>query len=657
MRYLLALFCCLAIPLLIYSQPVAPNFSRQIAAAKSDTAKANIYRKAIVYYYRRNADSMKFYADQGLDFFRERKSEMGEAMVIAQLAMHDRVEGRMNIALQRFRFALEIYRKENYLPGIADLLGNIGSLEASKGNYDVAAKYITESLKMEEKFNRPHGVMVGLMNLASIYFQQNDTTKADEYLKQAIVVSKRLPISAQVIELYNLQGVLFAIKGRNDEALACFLHNLEQSGGAAFVGPRVECLSYLGQYYLDNGSPEKAMVCLNDGLKLAAANNLPEMRASILLTLAALVQDKEPDKAIEYLDEGLEIAKEMDDKSYMAMIYNEEAAYYKVQGKYKEALFALEQKQKIRDSIFSINKTIELASISSTYELEKSNLRVQDLEMQNKRNASQRNALLIVAAGVMVLLIVLAFYFRRSIYLNKALKERENELKELNSMKDKLFSIIGHDLRGPISRIPEILEFYEDPATSESEKKFLLSSLKEHTKASIDMLEKLLFWGLSLVKGIAMREQQVSIKNVVEQNVAAKKLALEEKGISVTNKIANGLAGICDVTHFDFIIRNLLANAIKYSMPGGNIFLDSDLDSMPGFIVVSVKDSGTGISKELLPHIFSALRSVPGTKNEQGTGIGLMLCKEFAELNGGSIWAESEVGKGATFYFAAKAVK
>ena len=106
--------------------------------------------------------------------------------------------------------------------------------------------------------------------------------------------------------------------------------------------------------------------------------------------------------------------------------------------------------------------------------------------------------------------------------------------------------------------------------------------------------------------------------------------------------------------HLDFIIRNLLANAIKYSRPGGTITLRIHHDKKPGYIVLLVKDNGIGIAADRLPMVFHPVNSTPGTQNEKGTGIGLMLCREFALLNGGDIWVESEAGNGATFYLAFK---
>lgn len=616
--------------------------------------KAEVYKHAMAYYNGRNADSLKHYTDMALADFRKRKSLVGEALIIQQQALIDRTDGRVHISQQRFKTALELFRKAGYKPGIADVLGNIGSVEAGKGNFDVAAKYITESLKMEEELDAKPGLMIGYMNLASIYLQQNDMATASRYMDKAYEVSKDLPVSDQVIGLYNMKGVLFAYQGMNDSALATFRHNLELSNDTTLIDSRLESLAYIAQYYFDNHEPEKARQYLKDGIRLAEINNRPEIKSNMLLTLSAVTQDSDVPATLRSLEEALQIAREMGNRSFMAAIYEAQASYFKDLGRYKEALEATEKKQKINDSLFNLNKAVELAAIAADYELEKSNERVKDLEKQRDSNARQRNILIAVAALIAAVLAVALAYYRKVVRLNRELEQHQRKLRELNMMKDKLFSVIGHDLRGPISNIPQTLDIVEDEGTSAEERHFLITSLREQSVAAMEMLDMLLFWGKSLVGGNRMLQVTVNLKEVVRQNIALKKMAADAKKISVSEAIPDNLYVNADKTHVDFIVRNLLANGIKYAHAGGNISLSADAHSRKGFVVLSVADDGIGIPKEQIPTLFYPVHSMPGTANEKGSGIGLMLCKEFAVLNGGAIWAESEPGKGATFHVAFK---
>jgi signal transduction histidine kinase len=642
-------------PMLLLAKERRTDFYAQVSQAKTEVDKAEVYRHAMAYFNGRNADSFKHYTDAALTYFREKKSIVGEALIIQQQGLIDRTDGRVNIAMQRFKNSLELFKKANYKPGIADVLGNIGSVEAGKGNYEEGARYITESLKMEQVLGRKHGLMVGYMNLASIYMQTNDLKAAGRFMDQAYEVSRELPLSDQVIGLYNMRGVLFAYQGLNDSALATFRHNLELSNDTAFIDSRIECLSYIAQYYLDNGDPSKSLQYLKDGIRLAEINNRPEIKSNMLLTLAAVTQDTDVPGTLRSLEEALQIAEGMGNRTFMSYVYDAQASYFKALGRYKDALDATEKKQKINDSLFNLNKAVELASITSDYELQKSNERVKDLEKERDNNARQRNMLLGVSALIAALLGVVLIYYRKVVQLNRELERHQQKLKDLNMMKDKLFSVIGHDLRGPISNIPQSLDIIEDKTTSTEDKNFLIDSLRDQSVAAMEMLDMLLFWGKSLVGGNQLLPAKVNVKEVVRQNVAVKRMALDQKSITLTDTIPDTLCVHADITHVDFIIRNLLANAIKYAYRGGNIMVSADTTSRNGFVILSVKDDGVGIPKEQIPTLFFPVHSTPGTSNEKGSGIGLMLCKEFAVLNGGNIWAESEPGKGATFHVAFKA--
>jgi signal transduction histidine kinase len=652
MKTLTFLFCCLLASVHIFAQEKDVDYIRQLSEAKNDSIRAEIYIHAMRHYSTHNSDSLKYYSDQGIAHFRKNKNRLGEGLILEQLAIADQAQGRMNIARQRIQYTLSIFKELGYKPGIARVTGNMGALEASSGNYDLALKYLLESLRLEDSTADNEIRMTGYMNIAAIYMQTGDTANAGKYLNIALEIANDNPLSEKKIGLYNIIGVLHAFKGEKEEALATFLRNLELSDHPSFVEAHVECLSYIGQYYLEDGQLDKGLSYLRRGLDIAKKHNYKELQSNILHEIGLIVYEQNPAAAPQYLEEALTIAKEMGNRTFMIALYESMAAMYKQTGKYKEALEITELKQKITDSIFSKNKSAEINGFIANYELEKSNNKVKDLEVKNAKRTAQRNLLLGIAIGVAMLFVVLFFFTRRSVMLNRKLRAQEASLQELNNMKDKLFSIIAHDMRGPVARIPVILDIFEDEETPADEKQFLLDNLRTHTVDLIDMLEKLLLWGQSLMKGIILQQGKVNLRISIEQDLSLKKLTLEEKDINVTDTIPDGLHALTDPTHFDFIIRNLLTNAVKYSHHGGNITIAADTRRKPGYVTVMVKDEGMGIAPDVLPRIFSPVSSTPGTSNEKGTGIGLMLCKEFAVLNGGEIWVESEEGRGATFFLA-----
>lgn len=631
------------------------DFIKRLNTARTDTVRVSIYKEAIRHYSRRNADSVKYYGELAIAYFRRHKEPLFEAQVMEQMALVDDNQGRTNTAHERTQYALNIYRQLNYKPGIASAVGNMGALEASMGNYEEALKYMIESLKLSDTTMDRDVVITGYMNLATVYLSINDLPNAEKYFGLATNAAVGHKVTDKIISLYNLVGVMYAMKGDNERALKTFQQNMELSANHEFINSHLECITYISQYYIENNQPDKALTYLHTGLELATTNNIAEIRSNILQQMGAIVADSDPKQAEKYLNEALAIATSMGNKLVMMVIYESLASLHKKTGNYKDALQAAEKRHKLSDSILSTNKKAEISGLLATWELEKSNDVLADLELKQAKHIAQRNMFGAIAIGVLVVLIILVLFVRRMLLLNKKLKAHEASLEQMNAMKDKLFSIIAHDMRGPVGRIPVILDIYEDPDTAPEEKKYLMDSIRSHTHDLIDMLEKLLMWGQSLMKGVLLQQQSVSVDTCIRQDLSLSTLALAEKKLQVDYLHDETARVVADPMHLDFIVRNLLANAIKYSRNGGTVSIRIHHDMKPGYVVISVKDGGVGIPPDRLPMIFHPISSTPGTQNEKGTGIGLMLCREFTLLNGGEIWVESEPDKGATFYLAFKA--
>lgn len=646
----ICLLCCGSVS----AQQGISDLLGQLGRATGDSQKIAAYKKIIVYYSTTNPDSENYYGKMAIQYTIDRKYRLGEALITAQLAVIDENQGQVNIGEKRARYALGIFRELNYLQGVGEMLHNLGSLEAGKGNFDVAMKLFYSALKVYDTVTDYHGLMMVYMNMGNLYMAHGDKENAWKYLLKAKETSKLTPLCDASIFLYNNLGVMKDMQGDKDTALKIFINNLALSDKPEFVNSHTECLDYLGEYYRENNNPILAATYLEKGLKTARENRLPEMEANMLMEIARLKEKDFPDSAIQYLRSAAKICEQISSKTFLAMAYSQIAEIYKQQGDYKSALEATEKKLKLTDSIYNIEKTREITAIGSEFEFEKSRERISELEALSMENAIERNTSLIFAAVIIFALAIVGFFYQKTINLNRKLKVREKELEENNSMKDKLFSIIGHDLRSPLAKIPDILHIYDDPETTAEEKEFMFSHLKEHTKASLETLDKLLYWGNSLMKGIHLNQANIDPKPFIKANTELKKIKAEEKQITITDHTPGDLKIFADPSHFDFVIRNLLANALKYTFAGGNIDINADSKTQPGFVVFSVADNGTGIAEENLGKIFSPIVSTEGTAMEKGTGIGLMLCKEFVVNNGGKIWVESMEGKGAVFYFSLK---
>jgi len=245
--------------------------------------------------------------------------------------------------------------------------------------------------------------------------------------------------------------------------------------------------------------------------------------------------------------------------------------------------------------------------------------------------------------------------YRKTKKLNEELNLQKDNLRRSNDIKDRLFSVIGHDLRGPLGQIPPSLELLEGDSLTSEERQYVVSELSAQTRVSIETLDNLLVWGTKQMQGNEKNESRIAVKQQAAETLKLLTGTANAKRISLKDKLPEQICVMADPSHFDFILRNLLSNSIKFTHPEGTIELCADTETQPGYVVFSVTDTGIGIPQEQMDKLFEPFNKASrGTANEKGSGIGLMLCKEYTELNGGKIWATSRQGEGSSFYFSLK---
>lgn len=237
-----------------------------------------------------------------------------------------------------------------------------------------------------------------------------------------------------------------------------------------------------------------------------------------------------------------------------------------------------------------------------------------------------------------------------------------DKLSELNTMKDKFFSIIGHDLKNPINVImgfSEMLKIRIDTLSPEK-RAIYIDNIFNSAKNTYDLLENLLDWARSQSGRMEIQPESTNIIQQINSNILLLKEGIREKKISVSTEYPEEIQpAFCDSNMVDTIIRNLLINAVKYTRQGGKITVKVTIDKKSDLIKTVISDTGIGIPDDKIDRLFSLDRSfsTEGTAGETGTGLGLILCKEFIEKNNGEIWVESEVDKGSVFTFTLPLVK
>jgi signal transduction histidine kinase len=240
----------------------------------------------------------------------------------------------------------------------------------------------------------------------------------------------------------------------------------------------------------------------------------------------------------------------------------------------------------------------------------------------------------------------ISFFFRE-------LKQNEEALKSLNATKDKFFSIIAHDLKGPFNSLigfSDILIKKYDVFTDD-ERRHLYVMINSSSKKAHNLLDNLLQWSTTQTGILQTNPEQFDIAELVKENIDLLQESAGEKGININFSDDREQTVFADKNMISTVLRNFINNAIKFTHPKGTITIE--INSHSENVKVSIADTGVGISREALNNLFSIdkYKTTPGTANEKGSGLGLIVCKEFIEKNNGQIIAESELGKGSRFSF------
>lgn len=230
------------------------------------------------------------------------------------------------------------------------------------------------------------------------------------------------------------------------------------------------------------------------------------------------------------------------------------------------------------------------------------------------------------------------------------IKKQNIQLEEVNNVKDKLFSVVSHDIKGPLSSLHLALTLAKSGALSSEEFQELTASLELRLSQTSEFIDNLLQWAKLQMRGETFEPDKLDVSALARESVRLLEPECTQKKIALKNNLQGTFNAYADLNMMRSVIRNLLTNAIKFTQPNGTITINAYF--LERKIVISVSDNGVGIPTNNRERLFTIMSiTTEGTHNEKGTGLGLLLCREFVEKNGGKIWFETEEGKGTTFFF------
>lgn len=599
--------------------------------------KVDYYRNYINKYKFTNIDSAFYYAEKGIEYFQNSNDKIGESYIKLAKAEIYEERAEFNEARVLALNSLDIFYELNFTIGVAEAYHILGILEARQSNYTQAASYFLRSIYLCEKLKNISGQISNSISYAMLNAKLGDFKKAEFYLNKALKLNGNTKGGAYV-NINNNFGNIYGMQGRPAEALKYIKLALSVPDSPHFFASKLSLLTNAGNANTELKNFKEAEKYYDEGLMLSRKYGLKEQEARLIFNKAIMYEDTDPNQCIMHLEQALTIAKSINEKQLCTEILIGLCQIKKRKGDFEGALLSFEEYQLYKDSIinFDVKKDIEL--LQSKYELEKTESSLKDLELKNQKNRIQLQIGILIATALIVIAFLLFYYLKKTNKLNKKLEASV-------LVRNKLLSIIAHDLKTPISNINTLMLEIKNNSLTKLEQTMLMETLHQHTIITEETLENLLKWGQAQLKGVEVNTSTFNIKDNIAKVVGLLTLQAISKDIIINNNVTNDYKVNFDKDHFDFIIRNVLSNALKFSKNNSSITINT-LESNSEFFQIQIIDQGIGIDSNKLKDIFNTSSAGYGTNNERGIGLGLGLIKEYMNANQGKIVVESEIGKG-----------
>ncbi len=558
-----------------------------------------------------------------------------------------------------------------------------------KGQYQKALDYRLKGLAFRKKSGNPNEVAKSLNSIGEFYLKQQNFYKALKYYSESYQISGNTAnLKGEAISLHNIASVYYEL-GKYQQALQKHQEALEIKKNLGSVKELVISYISLGRVHTSMGNYAQAVNMLQQALAMEKPTGDADMLARIYAYKAeTYIQQQQYALAIEKLEKATGLAKSTRNPDLLVSILNTKANILLLTGE-KEAFFKTHQQiARYRQADNPRINSNEILDIQRRFEEEKKqqeiNLIIKENELQELRlqKAEQQKYYLVILVSVSTLLIVLIFilyHIKRIgnkklqsqnqvisqqnaslLELNQQLTKSEQQLQRINATKDRLFAIISHDVRSPLNSLSSVLNLLVDGIGSlpEEDLKKIFSNTRNRLHYLIEFMQNLLGWAHLQNESIEFTPEEFNLTELLEKLVQVMKANADEKSVAI--ELLPGhktLQVYTDKNMLDFIVRNLLANAIKFTRGGGKISIQPRINGKD--VRVMVTDSGIGMSQEEVEKLFAIDQTVvrPGTANEKGTGLGLLVCSDFARKIGGELLVESEKGKGSSFTIRFDAVK
>lgn len=591
-----------------------------------DTAALNQLNKLSEFYQDKNTDSALRFANEALSDSRKKNYIQGELSALNNLGWIHYRKGIYKKASEFAFFALSLAEKTgNHLEN-AKANNTIGSVYNDQAVPLNSMLYFNRALEQYTLAKNKAGKGRVLNNLAYTALKANMPDSALYFSNKAVAINSTLPDKYYLAFTYRTLGDIYKLKREYSDAYNFFQKSLTISTQLGNNFLSVTNLNRLGLLENEMGKNDSAQFFY--------------LRAEQLGTKHGF-------------------------RSILTQAYEGLAKTYAVQNNYRTAYEYQKAFSKLNDSLKSAANTETISILQSNYETEKRDGEIRilkkDQDLQKIRLAEQKQFITTLVIVVVLIFLFAIFMFRRYSYekqFNKKINDQAEQLSRMNNQlkgtvnfKDKVLSILSHDLRSPLATLTGTLIMLDDKMLTNEEFAAIRQKLNRQLSSLNMTVENILQWAMTQVKNdVRINKEKTDVSTVIAEAVQLAEPAALQKKIQFRITQNGSTTAFADPNHIRIVVRNLIMNALKFSYENSEVEISSE--ELQHEIKLAVIDHGVGIPKDQQSNIFNPQyhHSTYGTSNEKGTGIGLILAKEFVELNGGTISYESS-GNGTRFYF------
>lgn len=570
--------------------------------------------------------------------------------------------------------ALSIYRLQKNILGQCDVLNKLGIIKRNTGEYSLALDYFFKILRIAESPLCNKEIAYSNNNICDIYIRLEKYDDALEFAEKAYQIFQLVNDSLGIAYNLNLKGLIYENEKEWNNALHSFKQSLDIRIKIGHQTDIATSLQNIGDCYIELNLIDSAFVCYKNSL--AIFDKAGYKSGFIYISLGKYYSAKKDYKsAIYYLNQAIESVKEIKNPFVFQKACEVLHRVYFEMKDYKSAYQIQTLAINTKDSLQRSDYVKKIIQLEMNYNFEQQNAQTQLDEIKKDELFKTRiyeqkqitYSLIIILLGIVVVALFILINYRYVRKTNRLLKEnndeilkqkttihtKNKELQELNATKDKFFSIIAHDLKNPFNGILGFSDLLVNSPHeyNQEETMYFLKMMRGSAQSAYKLLENLLDWAMSQTGRIEFKPEIISLENLIIDIINITASNSLPKKIKVSYEITDNIDIFADRNMINTILRNLVNNAIKYTHKTGTVKIVATNDE--NYVLISVIDNGVGIKPEEIEKLFnlSDKTSTPGTENEKGTGLGLLLCKEFVEKHGGKIWVESEFGKGSNFRF------